>query len=282
MNSFKDSSCKSCTRLSNNVIESNQVEQVDQEPACLTCLIPGQTGGREFAQLEACAFGFINAIGICTRTTNHMTTIWSPSGSLVIDITRLSNAITLMNSQLPTGGLVSYVESILGNIGSSVGINGGTALGITIGIILLQSLILYIIICIALIVGGTVGIAGGIVLIIIGILIVAITFAIIYTELNNFVNQTRLAVTGVGSNIITTIGCAIGAGFCCYGGQGCSCPGITGCACGNEPYGPTEFPPCGIDCSTAPTPPCGLTSPLLSETRYIEPNQNRYRNRYIT
>lgn len=251
MNSCGDPLCQSCKQLT-----SNNVGQDLQQQVCLPCVGGGDPGTPPFFDIGECALSFIEAIGVCTdiNTETNITTLYAPSGSLVIDTTRLSNSWNTVNKQLPNGSIEGYLSSVLSSVGSPVATDIASLVGVIIGVILVQGFILYTIIFILLMTHKIIGVAEGIVFIIIALLIIGISIGIIYIEALNYRTKIQNALSGVGTDVFNTLACAFGAGVCCYSGGPCSCSTF-GCTCENEPYPPGFIPPCGTMCPSPP--PCG-------------------------
>lgn len=236
-----------CPESSNNhTIQIDNTIQVSQD-ACANC-IAGVTG--QPPPIGSCTTEFLESAGIIptlNTVTNVLTLTLGQSlvapgvTGVSFDLTRLSNSQAQFNSQLPTGGLRSYLSSVFSNVGSSTASNAKSTLGVMLFVIIFLIFLLYTIILIALMGHGTMTLAVGLTLIFIGLFFSAIAFLIAIDEVSRFGTNFANNISSETSPVLDNLVCAFTSALCCYSGGQCGCEDGTnkcGTACKNQGFPP--------------------------------------------
>jgi len=213
-------------------IISTDVSQLAQTP-CSTCLGTGTTGAR-----DECTVAFIQNIGVTIGVSGNIVSLTAPNG-IYFDTQRVNNAVDQANSQFPTGSFRGYINSVFGNIGSSLATNARDAFGIILASIVIGMFLLYAIICIILIAAGILDLATAIAILLIGLIISILIFIISLIEANKFSSNIENSFSSESVSLVDNVYCAFLSGLCCYSGRTCCCPNGSDTVCKNPPFPPS-------------------------------------------
>lgn len=188
----------------------------------------------------SCATDALRNIGVDVSFQDNIVTL--SATELVIDTTRVSNAISSAGQQLPNGSFENYITGILDNVSSTITDNAKEIFLVTIFSIIIQSFVFFLIICVILIIYNVIPWEIGTLIILFGLLIAVITFSIMVTEASRFGTAVSQEVSVDTTGILSNLTCAVNSAVCCYSGFSCCCPSGPGPTCTNGKFPPLIEP----------------------------------------